>query len=70
MGLFTNVHLLLSQHGWLIISIIKRGMVYFIHSQASTATTLKAGKGGVISSHNLLDMWVIVHAGIKKKTCQ
>ena len=40
-------------------------MKLLIHSKTSTATPLKFGKGWVISSYNLLDRWLHIHARIK-----
>ena len=39
------------------------GMKLLSHSQTSAAP-LKFGNGLVISSHNLLDMWLQIHAGL------
>ena len=38
-------------------------MKLLIHSQTSTAAPLKFGNGYVIASQNLLEMWVLIHAG-------
>ena len=48
-----------------ITSIIKCGIKLLIHSQTSTVQPLKFGNGKVISSHTLLCMWLLIHAGIK-----
>ena len=42
-------------------------MTLLIHSQTSTVQLLKIGNGYIISSHTLLDMWLLIHAGIKVK---
>ena len=36
-----------------------------IHTQTSVVQPLKFGNGCVISSHNLLGMWLLMHVGIK-----
>ena len=46
-------------------SIIKCEMKLLIHSQTSTVQPLKFGNGQVISSHTLLGMWLLIHAGLK-----
>ena len=35
-----------------------------------TYAPLKFGDGSVISSHTLLDMWLLIHAWIKVKPCK
>ena len=45
-------------------TIIKHGTKLLIHYQTSTAAPMKFGKGWVISSHTLLGMWLLLHAGI------
>ena len=37
--------------------------------QTPTVAPLKFGKVLVISSHNLLDVWLLIHAGIKINPC-
>ena len=39
------------------------------HLPTSTEVPLKFGNGFVISSHNLLDILLLIHAGIKVKPC-
>ena len=39
------------------------GMKLLIHSQTSTVQPLKFGNGWAISSHILLGMWLLIHAG-------
>ena len=39
-------------------------MKLIAHSQTSTVHALKFGDGYAISSHNLLGMWLVIHAGI------
>ena len=46
-------------------SILKGGMKLLIHPQTSTVQLLKFGNEQVISSHTLLGMWKVMHAGIK-----
>ena len=46
---FINMVQLLSQHGWVITSIISCGMKLFIHSQTLMIIPLKFGDGSVIS---------------------
>ena len=41
------------------------GMKILIHSQTSTVQLLKFWNGYLISSHNLLDMWLLIDTGIK-----
>ena len=48
----------------IITPIVKCGMELPIHSQTSTVQQLKFGNGWVISSHLLLDMWLLIHAEI------
>ena len=50
-----------SQHGKVITGIMKYDMTLLIHSQ----TSVKFGNGSVISSHTLLGMWLLIHAGLK-----
>ena len=38
-------------------------MELLIHFQTSTAQPLKIGNGEVITSHTLLGMWLLIHAG-------
>ena len=64
---FTNMGSFKSKHGYLITSIIKCEMKLLINSQTSTVQPLKFGNGYVISSHTLLGMWWLLHAGIKLK---
>ena len=40
-----------------------------IHSQTPTVQPLKFGNGLVISSHTFSDMWLLIQAEIKAKTC-
>ena len=40
-------------------------MKLLIHSQTSTAAPLKFGNGYVISSQTLVEMGVLIHAGIQ-----
>ena len=40
-------------------------MKLYIHSQTSTVQLVKVGNGQVISSHTLLDFWLLTHGGIK-----
>ena len=49
--------------------IEKRRMRLLVHSQTSLAQPLKFGNGWVTSSHTLLDMWLLIHAGIKVTPC-
>ena len=58
---FTNMVQLKFQHVKFITSIIKHGAKLLIHSQ----TLLKFGNWQVISSHTLLDMWLLISTGIK-----
>ena len=44
-------------------------MPLLIHSQTSTVQPLRLGNGETISSHTLLGMWLLIHAGIKVKPC-
>ena len=44
-------------------------MILLILSQTSTVQPLKFGNAQVISSHTLLGMWLIIHAGIKLTYC-
>ena len=46
-----------------------RGMKLLIHSYTLTVQPLKFGNGLVISSHTLLNMWLLVHAVIKVNPC-
>ena len=39
-------------------------MKLFINYQTSTVAPLKFGNALVISSHTLLDMWLLIHADI------
>ena len=41
------------------------GVKLLIHFQTSTVQPLKFGNGQVTSSHTLLHMWLLMHAGIK-----
>ena len=43
---------------------LKCGMKSLIHSQTSAVQPLKFESGYVISSHTLLDIWLLIHAGI------
>ena len=54
-----------SWQGWVIISILKRGMKLLINFQTSTEAPLKFGNVSVISSSTLLDMWLPIHAGVE-----
>ena len=47
----------------------KCGMGLFIHSQTSTMQPLKFGNGEVISSHTVLDMWLLIYAVIDVSLC-
>ena len=40
-------------------------MKLLIHSQTSTVVSFKFGNGLVVSSHTLLDIWLLIHSGIK-----
>ena len=40
-------------------------MQLFIHFQTSMVQPLKFGNKEIISSHILLDIWLLIHAGIK-----
>ena len=44
-------------------------MELIIHSKTSTVAPLKFSNGEVISSHMLLGMQLLIHAGIKVKPC-
>ena len=46
-------------------SIRACGIKSCIHSQTSTVVPLKFGNGYVISSHTLMAIWLLIHAGIK-----
>ena len=41
------------------------GMKLFIQTQTSALQPLKFGNGSVISSHTLLGMRLLIHAGVK-----
>ena len=43
-------------------------MKLLIHSLTSTVQPLKFRNGQVISSHTLLGVWLLIHAGIKVNT--
>ena len=51
------------------INIIKSGMKLRIISHRTTVQPLTFGNGEVISSHSLLDMWLLIHAGVKVNPC-
>ena len=53
----------------MITSRTECGVELLIHSQTSTVQPLKYGDGYVILSHNILGIWLIIHAGIKVKLC-
>ena len=48
---------------WVNFKVIKCEMKLLIQSQTSTVKPLKFVNGPVISSHTLLDMWLLIHAG-------
>ena len=66
---FTNMGLLWSQHEYIITSIIMSKVELLTHPQTSVATPLKFSIGLVISSHILLDMWLVILAGIRVNPC-
>ena len=45
-------------------------MELHIHIQTSTMKPLKFGNGQKFTSHKSLDMWLLIHDGIKVKPCQ
>ena len=60
------LHVLTLIPAWIsIASILKCGMKSFTHSQTSTVALLKFGNGYIVSSHTLLCMWLLLHAGIE-----
>ena len=45
-------------------------MKLLIHPQTSLVQPLKFGNRQIISSHTLLNMWLLIHIGIKVNLCQ
>ena len=66
---FTNTDQLQTQHREVITSIIMCGIISLILSQTSTVQPLKFGNVLANSSHDLLGMWLLIHAEIKVNRC-
>ena len=60
---FLITQLKMNSHWW-ALTIIKCGIKLFIHSQTWAVHLFQFRNGYVISSHTLLDMWLLLHAGI------
>ena len=63
-------------HGLTLIPTSVSNYIYYkvwcelcIHSQTSIVQQLKFGNGEAISTHTLMDMWLLIHAGVEVELC-